>query len=70
MQAAAVEVALAYHVGHVAVPFEERTALVEIATEEGGGGYQRYAHHLGGGQPDLGVVSVADGLLQELSSHK
>jgi hypothetical protein len=30
-----------------------------------GTGHKRYGHHLGGGQPDLGVVVMADGL-QEL----
>jgi hypothetical protein len=36
----------------------------KVAGEEGTG-HERYGHHLGGGQPDLGVVAMADGL-QEL----
>jgi hypothetical protein len=39
---------------------EEAASLVDVASEEGGGD-QRDAHHFGGGEPDLGIVSVVDG---------
>src|SRR5215210_19944 len=61
---AAVEVALAYHGGHVTVFVEEAASLVDVASEEGGGD-QGDGHNLGGGQTGLGVVAAADGL-QEL----
>jgi hypothetical protein len=44
---------------------QKRAARLEVAGEEVGAGHEGYGHHLGGGQTDLRVVEVADGL-QEL----
>jgi hypothetical protein len=48
----------------VSVLVQERAARLEVAAEEGAS-HKRYGHHLGGGEADLWVVVVADGL-QEL----
>src|SRR5215213_5312692 len=48
----------------VSVLVQKRAARLEVAGEQGAG-HKRYGHHLGGGQTDLWVVAVADGL-QEL----
>jgi len=62
---AAVEVALADHLLHVAVLVEEPAGLVDVAGEEGGG-YQGDRHHFGGGQPGLGIVAAVVYGLQEV----
>jgi hypothetical protein len=58
---AVVEATFADHLLHVAVLVEEQAILVDVAGEEGGT-HQRHSHHLGGGEPDLRVIPVADGL--------
>jgi hypothetical protein len=59
-----VEATLGDRLGYVAVLVQKRAARLEVAGEEGTS-HERYGHHLGGGQPDLWVVAMADGL-QEL----
>jgi hypothetical protein len=49
---------------YLSVLLQKRAARLKIAGEESAG-HKRYGHHLGGGQPGLRVVAVADGL-QEL----
>ena len=48
----------------VTVLVQKRSTRLDVAAEECAG-HKRYGHHLGGGQTDLRVVTVADGL-QEL----
>jgi len=59
-----VEAALGDSLGYVAVFVQERAARLEVTGEEGAG-HEGYGHHLGGGQTDLRVIAMADGL-QEL----
>jgi hypothetical protein len=56
-----VEAALADHLLHVGVLVEEPASLVDVGTEEGRG-HQRNGHHFGGGEPDLRIVAMVDGL--------
>jgi hypothetical protein len=58
---AVVEATFADHLLHVAVLVEEQAILVDVAGEEGGT-HQRHSHHPGGGEPDLRVIPVANGL--------
>src|SRR5215218_1061054 len=59
-----VEATLGDRLRYVAVLVQKRATRLKVAGEEGTG-HERYGHHLGGGQTDLGVVAMADGL-QEL----
>jgi hypothetical protein len=59
-----VEAALGDGLWYVAVLIQKRAARLEVTAEEGAG-HESYGHHLGGGDTDLWVVVVADGL-QEL----
>ena len=60
----AVEAALAYHLGHVALLVEKEAASLDVGAEEGAG-CEGHRHYFGGGQKRLRIVVVSDGL-QEL----
>src|SRR5919205_3922385 len=61
-----VKATLTDHVWHIAILVEEAAGSIDVGAKESCG-YQGNGHHLGGCEPELGIVKAAHGLQEVLT---